>query len=392
MRTTIFLSRMVCGLLGVLLLVSCTSLTPTSAPTPLATNVPSSAMLTQQASAPLTAEAKKEAEKIVGALLTPVPGSPSGRGLFGMTYDSKSDQVILFGGVAGNGNDQSAYQDDTWVFDVASQTWREMKPPVSPSPRGGRLVYDAESDRSILYCSMNETAENGPVLKDTWAYDHNTDTWTQMKAQGPTNSWMCEMVYDSESDRIILFGGWDVQLKRGFQETWAYDYNSDTWTEMKPAVSPAGHGSHNFMVYDSKADRVILWSEDGSEMGNQKRYSKIWEYDYNSNTWVAKDSTSGPDLGWWPAKAFHEGAERFIVYGGDIQGSSNMWAYDYQANTWTMLLPSAFPGDLFNNEMVYIPSLDRLFMFGGGNTAGPYNHAWLYDYNANVWTEILPKP
>ena len=326
---------------------------------------------------------------------TPIPLSPAGRIGFGMSYASKSNQVIIFGGIDVLTSKKTSNLGDTWVYDVASETWREMKPPVSPHPRQARLVYDAESDRSILYCNVENFCLNDGRCgvrdrTDTWAYDHNANTWTKMTAKGPVDHWWCEMAYDSESDRIILFGGWDLANNKGYKETWAYDYNSDTWTNMKPAVSPPGRNTHS-MVYDSKADRILMWGGDSSIW--EPDDPNVWAYDYNTNTWEEQASTPGPEPRWWPASAYHAGADRTIIYGGSQDGMTDMWAYDYSQNSWTELKPSVIPGKISENAMVYLPGIDRLFLFGGFTDYKYFlNLSWLYDYSTNMWTEVFPKP
>ena len=86
-------------------------------------------------------------------------------------------------------------------------------------------------------------------IPQTWAYDFNTNTWQQM-SDGPEFHLGASLAYDLESDRVILFGGQQVITNRYFDDTWAYDFNTDTWTEMKPLGSPAGR---NFgeMAYDA---------------------------------------------------------------------------------------------------------------------------------------------
>ena len=44
------------------------------------------------------------------------------------------------------------------------------------------------------------------------------------------------MVYDTESDVIIMFGGHNGLKNVG--ETWVYDFNLNTWTNMEPSVNP----------------------------------------------------------------------------------------------------------------------------------------------------------
>jgi N-acetylneuraminic acid mutarotase len=101
---------------------------------------------------------------------------------------------------------------------------------------------------------------NGPDfstwgLADTWAYDYNTNTWKEM-AKGPPKHLGARLAYDSESGRIILFGGSDIATWRYINDTWSYDFNTDTWTEMKPATSPPGR-NYQAMIYDAKSDRVL---------------------------------------------------------------------------------------------------------------------------------------
>jgi hypothetical protein len=40
-------------------------------------------------------------------------------------------------------------------------------------------------------------------------------------------------------------------------KTWAYDFDTNIWTQMAPEVSPPGMNYHP-MAYDVEADRVIL--------------------------------------------------------------------------------------------------------------------------------------
>lgn len=174
-----------------------------------------------------------------------------------MAYDSKADRVILFGGQTGDFNtvSPSPFDGETWVYDVAANSWTQMKPPSGPTIRqGAQMVYDAKADRVILFGGW-KSGLSGP-LNDTWAYDYNTNTWTEM-AQGPVNALGASIAYDQVSDRIVLFGGGDGSGNL-FNDTWAFDYNTNAWTEMpRSAIPPPRIGQ--VMVYDAKADRVIMW-------------------------------------------------------------------------------------------------------------------------------------
>jgi hypothetical protein len=151
------------------------------------------------------------------------------------------------------------------------------------------LVYDSESDRIILFGgATGATRETASILNDTWAYDYNTNTWTEM-AKGPEDHLGYRMAYDSESDRSILFGGMVYPRIKLLNDTWAYDFNTDTWTEMQPSTSPPVRNYHA-MAYDTQADRVILF---GGSDSRDKGIPDTWAYDFNTNTWQELERGEG---------------------------------------------------------------------------------------------------
>ncbi len=135
------------------------------------------------------------------------------------------------------------------------------------------MAYDAESSRIILF-----GGERGPVqYEDTWAYDFNTNAWTDMTpAQRPAVQNYPEMAYDAGSDRVIQFGG------AGGAETWAYDFNTNAWTNMNPVEHPSGRWLHA-MAYDEGSDRVVLF---GGESETAVLSDETWAYDFNTDTWT----------------------------------------------------------------------------------------------------------
>jgi hypothetical protein len=88
------------------------------------------------------------------------------------------------------------------------------------------------------------------------------------------------MVYDEKADVSIIFGG----IPPTIVMTWAYDLNSNTWQKMEPVQNPGPLTLHS-LVYDSNLDRSILF---GGQLGNvEYNYlAKTWVYDLNANTWT----------------------------------------------------------------------------------------------------------
>ena len=319
--------------------------------------------------------------------------SPSGLGYHAMAYDSESSRVILYGGQTGNIIDhpETCLSAETWAFEPARNRWQKMMPGSSPPALSAHaMAYDSESDRVILHGGSGifekERLEDF-ILNQTWAYDFNNDTWMKM-SDGPPRLGQ-RMAYDAESDRIIMFSGAYFQdgRFRDVQETWVYDFNSDTWTEMKPARSPAARHYYG-LSYDPKSDRVILW---GGFIGKEVQDSNVWSYDFNTNIWLELSPESGPDPRWYHAMACDEASGRIIIYGGDDEGNDEMWAYDPHSNTWTKLEPTATPGMISRMPMVFAPDAGRMILFGGQLDSRQHTYSdatWLYDPNTNAWTDV----
>ncbi|MFQ5919928.1 MAG: kelch repeat-containing protein, partial [Thermoplasmata archaeon] len=186
------------------------------------------------------------AQESVWTDLAPATG-PSARGAHDMAYDSESDRIVLFGG--GTTVFVTGFMDDTWTYDFNANTWTDMNPGNRPSPRDGHaMAYDIESDRVILFGGRFLRLENESIVPsrpETWAYDANANTWTNMSPVIQPAAWYFPgMAYDAEADRIVLFGGcagdrFSTCATVTRDETWVYDYNANTWTNMSPGTRPA---------------------------------------------------------------------------------------------------------------------------------------------------------
>ena len=261
--------------------------------------------------------------------------SPPERAYHRMAYDSESDRVILFGG---QNSPSWPFKDylDTWAYDHNSAKWTNLEPQIKPS-WGSSMAYDAESDRIILFSNWNGT---NPL---TWIYDYNTNTWTWLHpSEFPPKRLGNEMVYDAESDRIILFGGWYDNAP--LNDTWSYDLNTNTWTEMKPPINPPARLFHS-MAYDTESDRIILFGGGYAEEVNvwTKLFDDTWAYDYNSNTWSQLDPGTSPSPRIYSDMTYDVRDDRIILFGGGTQSytgqipgpyGNETWQYDFNSNEW----------------------------------------------------------
>lgn len=313
--------------------------------------------------------------------------SPVARGYHQMTYDSESGLVILYGGQTGYWQDPTQSSYETWSFDPETNIWTERFPSVSPGGySGGDMTYDSKSDR----CILSVLSADFSTLQ-TWAYDANTTTWTRL-ADGPRRMVGQRIVYDSESDRIIMFGGFDLSNYKLVDETWVYDYNTNTWTNMDPRVHPSGR-NYIGMVYDTKADRVVVWGD------WQRNYTpatdeSVWTYDFNTNTWQEfEHKKDGPAVRDYLMLAYDSKTDKIIMYGGYDFGDAETWMYDLNTDTWKQMQSESAPGLLSRYTMVYVRDINKTILFGGQDGATHFQYkgdTWSYTLKTNRWIKMYP--
>ncbi|MBI4416757.1 MAG: fibronectin type III domain-containing protein [Euryarchaeota archaeon] len=301
-------------------------------------------------------------------------GGPVARAEHAMAYDAESDRVVMFGGYG------TSALGDTWTYNLNTNEWRNMNPTVAPSPRAAypAMAYHSGADRIILFGGQARDAAGDPVANgETWAYDYNANTWTNVNPTGaPSPRFSHGMAYDAESDRVILFGGFTGNYNG---ETWAYHLQTNTWTNMRPATAPSPRSGMG-MAYDAESDRVILF---GGYRGVFD--GETWAYDYNANTWTNVNPSGAPASRIPYQLVYHDAADVMILFGG-FSGvfRDDTWAYDDETNTWTNVNPPTHPAGRSWHGMAYDHESLRVVLFGGnvqsGATTVPTREVWSYEF------------
>jgi N-acetylneuraminic acid mutarotase len=295
--------------------------------------------------------------------------SPPARFGHAMAYDSENRRVVLFGGWNG-----STTFDDTWVYDAINNTWTEMRPNIKPSPRRFHgMAYDAQSDRVILFGGRYQDPVSGNVsyLNDTWAFDLNTGTWTNMTPDGsPSPRAEHALAYDVENDRIILFGGrWKNEV---YSETWSYDFDNNSWTNMDPNTAPSARYGHS-IAYDPSSHLTILFG--GRNITSS--FQDTWVFYFNNKTWSNMSPFPNPPSRCFHAMTYDLQSSLVILFGGSSGLPLNdTWIYDARHNSWSNLTLIASPPARSAHAMVYDSNSDRIILFDGN---GLLNDTWAYE-------------
>jgi hypothetical protein len=225
-----------------------------------------------------------------------------------------------------------------------------------------------------------------PITHYNATWDWNGDTWTQLHpAVSPSPRMHADMVYDAAMHEIIMFGGDSGYFPGGYDnQTWAW--NGTSWKLLHPATSPPPRDTDS-LIYDQAAGAVLLYGG----YNNTGRLSDTWSF--NGTTWTELSPATSPGVDSPSGQAAYDAARcQPLLFGGDngTGGSDNTWAWN--GTTWVQLSPAASPGPRAYGSMTYDGALRRVLLFGGYDslTSGDVNTVW--EWTGTTWRLAPPPP
>ncbi len=300
-----------------------------------------------------------------------------------MAYSSRADRFVLFGGWDGvrglNG---------TWTFDPANRTWTELHPASSPIARGDEMfVYDNRSDLFILFGGWYEFP-NGSYkrLADTWTFSLATATWTQRNPPiTPSPRSDAEVAYDPAADAVLLVGGFSGTGYLG--DVWVYFPTNNTWWPRGPTLEPSPRADGR-MIYVGTQDRFILFGGNDYSGPNFSFHhlNDTWSYRWAANEWIRIPTTSTPGARDYPVFALDSNAGIALLTAG--YGNStildDLWGFNLTTDAWLNLTPSDSPPAWFAAAGGF-DSIDNAFvLFSGAGNKGLLADTWYYGYGSGT--------
>jgi hypothetical protein len=313
----------------------------------------------------------------------PVPAQdwPPPLGYSRMIYDSSSDALLLYGGQSNAGQSTR----DTWAYSFMTNSWTDLQPAASPSIGEGPMAFDSRRGRTVLVVLMDYYARK--ALSETWSFRMKENAWRQLSgATSPTRGMIgARMVYDGKADKMILFGGMHIS-GRMYNDTWVFDCGQDQWKKMSPKASPRGRNFHQ-MVYDAASDRVLLW---GGEADN-----RIWQYDVEADIWVEMKTKGAPVQIVYGGMSYCPGVDKTLLFGGGEafveKPKNDTVLFDFSTARWDKINPSHLPSPRAWHAMAANDRDGRVYAFGGGADREHFTRElWAFDPPGGSWTMIGP--
>lgn len=311
-----------------------------------------------------------------------------------MIYDPVGQNVILFGG--SYYSDAYTFYGDTWSFNVENATWAKVEATGSPGGRfNAGMAFDSDSRKVVLFGGFSASGRKG----DTYIYDIASESWKNAYTSGgPSMRSDASMAYDAGAKKVVLFGGYGRDEVK-CDDTWVYDVSSNTWTEMNPSTHPqARYGS--VMVYDSYSEKCLLFG--GHMVQTTAPYdslgyeNEVWAYDYAADGWEKLATENKPPARYWHDLAYDPVGNRIILFGGS-QGRSNdlgdTWVYGCREAKWTQVSSTVSPSARTQPSLCYDSRTKKTLLFGGADFIASgsftyYNDVWAMGED-NQWVELV---
>jgi hypothetical protein len=308
---------------------------------------------------------------------------PPSRMYHDLIFHPETETILLIGGqtVPAFATDLQ----DVWVYWLEDNYWEPIgiyEAVKSLTTGAMSPAYDEESNRVIVLNAQGET----------WSFHMEELDWEVMKpSKAPSQRVGHMMAYDPNSDRIILFGGFEGKslYTEIYDDTWAYDFNSDTWTEMNPAVNPPPR-IYAEMIFNSHSNKVVLW---GGSNWERLDDNAIWEYDFIQDSWEEIETEGGPDLPFpYFGMIYDDQNDAMFLFGGPSDtGKLVHWKYSFADNQWSLLDIENGPPYLLKHSIVLHPLLRKAVLFSGVLNENPFTlsgSTWVFDLETLTWEEI----
>jgi N-acetylneuraminic acid mutarotase len=309
-----------------------------------------------------------------------------------MVYDPNNQRIILFGGLGdplANDNWESYLLNDTWIYDIKANSWKLLHLDIKPDARlGHSMVYNPVSNKILLFGGVTSNDR----VNDFWEFDSETQTWAELEqVNAPPVRSSSPFIYDSKNSRIILFGGYGA-MNQKLDDMWGYSPGNSSWVEIVSDTKPRERYGHS-MVYDSNNEFIILFG------GNNVGYGKMddtWIFDCVGNDWRELNLTTKPSRRYWQSMIYDAHNQISIIFGGrtgssvSLDGSDETWKFDYVKNEWEKISTSSSPPARYDTPLVYDAKNHKAILFGGFDGDKTLNDVWelRLEDNNHKWTEI----
>ena len=329
--------------------------------------------------------------------------------------------IVMFGGVY-----KGAVTDETWVF--ANGAWSLLSPSRRPEARMEHsLTLDPVRNELLLVGGVSDPSTT--PFRDTWSFDGTT--WTRRDSTTSPIAQGAVALYDARSDRIVLYGGLDALESTNATYVW----DRTGWS--LGVASPFARSFHAGAIDPDTGEPVVFggvhvfigpcplfgpcppvfnsvlgysttgWVDRNLYANDPGRYAVAFDpwrqrvvgvassrtFERGTSSWTVANDTlpilDGPALSIGRVGTEH----RVVLFGGQDGGTKLDVLRWWNGATWTSV-PATIPrpAGRRNHQMVYDAKHDRTIMFGGFVGTGEIEDGETWEWNGSRWRLIASSP
>lgn len=288
---------------------------------------------------------------------------PSPRSYAKMVYDTQDNKMVLFGGLAANGE-----QEDTW--ELTSSGWTLISPSTYPSARSEHaMAYDEARHVTVLHGGREGTTFFG----DVWEYADGA--WVQRSSgtiaglrSGAAMAWAPGAI-----SKIVMVGGYRKSFFGPLptNDTWTYD--GSTWTDVTTGVSPPARAFATLTaVTPTIGPSPLLTLIGGGQADGKPPLADVWQLETDFS-WSNLTPHAIPPPRYGAPAAYDDDEDVIHVVGG-FSSSIQTDAWNYVEVGWARMPYATSPAQQYPiryfEALGYDPGRKRLVLFGGLDGAG----------------------
>ncbi len=345
-------------------------------------------------------------------------------------FDPKTNKLVMFGGSFGVpqncGFPTATFEDETWIYDVACDSWTLSKA-AGPKGRVRATAAWVESLGKIVVFGgrwRNGSSGNYTLLKDLWAYDSATDSWSEISdGAGMSARFNHTMVSADELGKLLVFGGNTSPsglVYTATNDVWSYSFSDGVWEKVTVAGQAPPKRFFSGGLWDGERKRfVIFGGADETLFADTAKYKDdLWAVDFSgaTPTWKRLDlkASTKPDARFWGEIVLNKPVGHYVLFGGHddaaLGNRNDLWAFDAKADDWGTLIY----GDTFNKPAngfcSFPPDFTKmedntperrngglvtgggggLWIAGGKTDCGVIDDLWRYDFAKGTWEQRTP--
>ncbi|MEN9799810.1 MAG: hypothetical protein RL653_3507, partial [Pseudomonadota bacterium] len=239
---------------------------------------------------------------------------------------------------------------------------------ASPPARSGAAMATVGLS-ALLFGGHDGTS----TLGDTWEYNKNTLTWTQLAADPNAPTARSGAAMAGVGSEAYLFGGAEGSSLKGDLYKWSATGWSQVTANPDPVHGlPVARSDHAMVEFNNNL--VLFGGTDGTN-----DLDDTWTYDTTANAWTKRTPGTVPPARRLHALATytHASVTKTLLFGGLVGGAADNGMYEWDGTDWTLIPVASRPDARSAHSMVSTGGGVLLFggLLGTGLRTGS-THQW----------------